>query len=71
MSELPADIYISVAAIADWKIENIEKQKIKKNKQSNITLKFSKNTDVLYEVSRNNMRPGFSDWVCSRNRKPC
>ena len=57
LTELPADIYISVAAIADWKIENISKQKIKKNKQSNITLKFSKNTDVLYEVSKNNKRP--------------
>ena len=57
LSELPADIYISVAAIADWKIEDVRKQKIKKNNQSNISVKFAKNTDVLYEVSRNNMRP--------------
>ena len=57
LSELPADIYISVAAIADWKFENTKDQKIKKNKQSSITLKLSKNKDILYEVSKSNMRP--------------
>ena len=62
--ELPADIFVSVAAICDWKAKNFSKQKIKKTKVKNKSLLLEKNVDVLQEVSLSNQRPklviGFS-----------
>ena len=64
VDELPADIFISVAAICDFKMKKISKHKIKKNKNLEKKFVFEKNVDVLKEISANNMRPslviGFS-----------
>ena len=64
VDELPADIFVSVAAICDFKMKKISKHKIKKNKNLEKKFVFEKNVDVLKEISSNNMRPslviGFS-----------
>ena len=64
IEELPADIFISVAAISDWEVKTFSNQKIKKTQYSEKKIIFKKNTDVLHEISTNNKRPklviGFS-----------
>ena len=63
IEKLPVDIYISVAAISDWKARNISKNKLKKKAAfTNFHLKQSK--DVLRSISTHKKRPklviGFS-----------
>ena len=64
ISNLPCEIFISVAAISDWKASLYSKQKIKKNSKSFLDLQFSKNIDVLKKISDHKKRPlliiGFS-----------
>jgi len=46
------DIFISVAAVADWRISNISKQKLKKNGGEDFPkLQFEQNPDILAEVA--------------------
>ena len=53
---LPADVAIFTAAVADFKVKNKNKEKIKK--QENIHLEFEKNTDILNYISKHNsLRP--------------
>ena len=53
---LPTDIAIFSAAVADFKIKNKNKTKIKK--QDNLTINLEKNIDILNYVSNHNsMRP--------------
>ena len=53
---LPADIAIFSAAVADFKIDKKSQNKIKK--QDSLTIKLEKNIDILSYVSNNNfMRP--------------
>ena len=53
---LPTDIAIFTAAVADFKVNHIKKEKIKKTE--NLTLKLEKNIDILNYVSNHNyMRP--------------
>ena len=53
---LPTDIAVFTAAVADFKIVNQRKNKIKKNED--FFLKFEKNIDILNYVSKHNsMRP--------------
>ena len=53
---LPADIAIFSAAVADFKIDKKSQNKIKK--QDSLTIKLKKNIDILSYVSNNNfMRP--------------
>ena len=53
---LPTDVAIFSAAVADYKVENIENEKIKKNKELTINLK--KNIDILnYFSKHNSLRP--------------
>ena len=53
---LPTDIAVFTAAVADFKIVNQKKNKIKKNED--LFLKFEKNVDILSYVSKHNsMRP--------------
>ncbi len=53
---LPADIAIFSAAVSDFKINNQNKDKIKK--QENLTINLQKNIDILNYVSNHNsMRP--------------
>ena len=63
LKSLPCDIFISVAAISDWKVNHISKNKIKKNK-SELNIKFSHNVDILKTISTHKKRPklvvGFS-----------
>jgi phosphopantothenoylcysteine decarboxylase/phosphopantothenate--cysteine ligase len=46
------DIFISVAAVADWRIKNVSKQKLKKNGGEDFpALQFEQNPDILAEVA--------------------
>ena len=56
INNLPTDIYISVAAISDWKIKKYYDHKIKKRSKVP-EIKLTKNIDVLKTVSMNNNRP--------------
>lgn len=62
-SRLPCDIFISVAAISDWKIKKYSNNKIK-NKLNKLKLEFTRNDDILSKVSTHPHRPklviGFS-----------
>ena len=62
-SRFPFDIFISVAAISDWKITQYSKNK-NKEKLNSLDLKFIKNQDILKKVSIHPNRPklviGFS-----------
>ena len=71
MSQLPADVLICTAAVADWKLipETFSKKKIdnkNKIKKTNKELLFKtiKNPDILASVAKSNVRPsiviGFS-----------
>jgi len=56
LENLPADVAIFSTAVADWKIKNIEKEKIKKNR--NFNLELEKNVDILEHISKHNsLRP--------------
>ncbi len=46
------DIFISVAAVADWRVANASDQKIKKNKDGDTpTLEFAENPDILASIA--------------------
>jgi phosphopantothenoylcysteine decarboxylase / phosphopantothenate---cysteine ligase len=52
MGALPADVFIAVAAVADWRIANPSEQKIKKNgRQAPPALQFESNIDILAAVA--------------------
>jgi phosphopantothenoylcysteine decarboxylase/phosphopantothenate--cysteine ligase len=53
---LPADVYISVAAICDFKIKEYSASKIKKSTDS-LKLEFVKNIDVVSEIAHHKSRP--------------
>ena len=56
LNNLPTDVAIFSAAVADFKVKNKEKEKIKKNKISELSLE--KNTDILGHISNHNsLRP--------------
>jgi len=56
LNNLPTDVAIFSAAVADFKVKNKEKEKIKKDKISELSLE--KNTDILGHVSNHNsLRP--------------
>ena len=56
LKNLPVDVAIFSAAVADWKIKNIEKEKIKKKEDINLNLE--KNIDILGHISKHNsLRP--------------
>ena len=61
---LPCDVFISAAAISDWKVKKISNKKLKKEKNTEFSVKFTKNIDVLKEISHSKKRPrlivGFS-----------
>jgi phosphopantothenoylcysteine decarboxylase/phosphopantothenate--cysteine ligase len=45
------DIFIAVAAVADWRIKNVSTEKIKKDGSSTPDLKFEPNPDILANVA--------------------
>ncbi len=56
LNNLPVDVAIFSAAVADWKIKNFNNKKIKKSNNINLTLE--KNIDILSHVSKHNsLRP--------------
>ncbi len=56
LNNLPTDVAIFSAAVADFKVKNKEKEKIKKDKLSELSLE--KNTDILGHISNHNsLRP--------------
>ena len=63
ISKLPFDIFVSTAAISDWKIKKKFSDKIKKNKNE-VNLVLKENIDVLKKISKNKNKPrlviGFS-----------
>ena len=64
IENLPADIFISVAAISDWKANKIHLNKIKKEGLKSRIFNFKPNVDVLKQISSHKRRPllviGFS-----------
>ena len=64
LSNLPCDVFISAAAISDWKVKKILNKKLKKGENSEISIKFIQNIDVLKAISQHKKRPrlviGFS-----------
>ena len=63
ISKLPFDIFVSTAAISDWKIKKKFSNKIKKNKNE-VNLVLKENIDVLKNISKIKNKPrlviGFS-----------
>ena len=56
LNNLPTDVAILSAAVGDFKVKNKEKEKIKKDKISELSLE--KNTDILGHISNHNsLRP--------------
>ena len=56
IKNLPVDVAVFTAAVADYKISNYENKKIKKKKNLNLTLE--KNIDILANISKHNsLRP--------------
>lgn len=52
------DIFIAVAAVADWRIANMSEQKLKKDADGNVpTLQFEQNPDILADVAALPNRP--------------
>ncbi|HZW12239.1 MAG TPA: bifunctional phosphopantothenoylcysteine decarboxylase/phosphopantothenate--cysteine ligase CoaBC [Noviherbaspirillum sp.] len=52
------DVFIAVAAVADWRVVNASEQKIKKNEAGDIPqLQFEQNPDILAEVAALPNRP--------------
>ena len=60
MDELQSgDIFIGAAAVADYRVEQIESSKIKKGTNTQLSLALSKNKDILAEVAKT----GFASFV--------
>jgi phosphopantothenoylcysteine decarboxylase/phosphopantothenate--cysteine ligase len=58
LASLPADAFISAAAVADWRPEKITNQKLKKGPDPAPVLRLVENPDILAEVSNNpRLRP--------------
>ena len=54
IKNLPVDVAIFSAAVADYKIKNEKKEKIKK--ESNLNLALEKNIDILANISKHNYK---------------
>ena len=72
LNNLPSDVAIFTAAVADFKVKSVESQKIKKNKISELSLE--KNIDILRHISNHNsLRPklviGFAAETSSLKKK--
>lgn len=57
LSELPADIAIFSAAVADWRVAQQASEKMKKGTNGPPTLTLAENPDILATISRHAMRP--------------
>jgi phosphopantothenoylcysteine decarboxylase/phosphopantothenate--cysteine ligase len=50
MAALPADVFIATAAVADWRVESVLSQKLKKSVEGPPILSLVENPDILAEV---------------------
>ncbi len=55
LKKIPKDLFLSVAAVSDWKVQ-LNKNKIKKNKKPP-NIKFFNNPDILQAISTHKKRP--------------
>ncbi|HXZ18108.1 MAG TPA: bifunctional phosphopantothenoylcysteine decarboxylase/phosphopantothenate--cysteine ligase CoaBC, partial [Roseiarcus sp.] len=55
VAALPADAFVAAAAVADWRVERRESEKIKKGRDGPPILRLIENPDILAEVSKNSM----------------
>lgn len=57
-SALPADIFVAAAAVADWRLAEPSKQKLKKKSATaKLTLELVPTVDILAEVAKSERRP--------------
>jgi len=56
---LPADVFVAAAAVADWRVEQVQTSKLKKSKGGLPTLKLIENPDILAEVAACHQRPQY------------
>jgi phosphopantothenoylcysteine decarboxylase/phosphopantothenate--cysteine ligase len=54
---LPADVFIGAAAVADWRVEDVGSQKLKKGARGAPTLHLVENPDILAEIGGGANRP--------------
>jgi len=58
LSELPAELYIGAAAVADWTLRDIASEKLKKQPGvDTLTLEFVRTADILADVAAHPRRP--------------
>jgi phosphopantothenoylcysteine decarboxylase/phosphopantothenate--cysteine ligase len=55
-AHLPVDLAICTAAVADWRVETVEPQKMKKKARS-LSLTFTQNRDILASLAHHPLRP--------------
>ena len=58
-SSLPADIFISVAAVSDWRPKSCSDKKLKKDGNAPAPLELENNIDILKTISSSKNRPKF------------
>ena len=57
-AHLPCDVFIGVAAVADWRAKDIAAEKQKKTMENELSVTFVKNPDILESVSKHlELRP--------------
>ena len=67
---LPADIFIGVAAVADWRVAETSAVKIKKDPKKTPSLTLVENPDILAAIGRRSAGPpGSRRRLCGRKRK--
>ena len=49
---MPADVFVGAAAVADWRIEEVATQKLKKTKRGAPALRLAENPDILATIAR-------------------
>jgi phosphopantothenoylcysteine decarboxylase / phosphopantothenate---cysteine ligase len=55
--EIPADIAIFTAAVADWRVAHEASEKLKKTDKGPPSLELAENPDILATISRHKLRP--------------
>ncbi|CAL4865819.1 Coenzyme A biosynthesis bifunctional protein CoaBC [Asticcacaulis sp. MM231] len=57
-AQLPCDVFVGVAAVADWRAKDIAAEKQKKTTDNELSITFVKNPDILEAVSKHlDLRP--------------
>lgn len=57
-AQLPCDVFIGVAAVADWRAKDIAAEKQKKAVENELSVTFVKNPDILESISKHlDLRP--------------